>query len=99
MYRYILANLYKMRVRLTNEVKRFDMPDFRPRDEYIREMQRFGFLPKDRGPDDPIGAIGSRFGKGDTTRRAACGSVRLDPLLSWATTAAKEHRHDRAFQT
>lgn len=30
------------------------VPDFRPRDEYIREMQRFGFLPPDLGPDDPI---------------------------------------------
>jgi len=54
MYRFVLANLHKMRVRLMNEVKRFDMPDFCPRDEYIREMQRFGFLPKDLGPDDPI---------------------------------------------
>lgn len=36
------------------EVKRFDMPGFRPREEYIREMKRFGILPKDLGPDDPI---------------------------------------------
>ena len=34
--------------------KRFDMPGFRPNLHYIREMQRFGFLPKDLGPDDPI---------------------------------------------
>jgi cytochrome c553 len=34
--------------------KRFDMPGFRPNRHYIREMQRFGFLPKDLGPDDPI---------------------------------------------
>lgn len=34
--------------------KRFDMPGFRPNEHYIREMQRFGFLPKDLGPDDPI---------------------------------------------
>ncbi len=54
MYRYILANLYKMQAQLMNDVKRFDMPDFRPRDEYIRKMQRFGFLPKDLGPDDPV---------------------------------------------
>jgi hypothetical protein len=30
------------------------MPGFRPNRHYIREMQRFGFLPKDLGPDDPI---------------------------------------------
>ena len=33
---------------------RFDMPHFRPRREYIREMQRYGILPKDLEPDDPI---------------------------------------------
>jgi len=43
-----------MRLRLLNEVKRFDMPDFRPRDEYIRETQRFGILSKNLGSDDPI---------------------------------------------
>ncbi len=34
--------------------KRFDMPGFRPTEHYIREMQRFGFLPKDLGPADPV---------------------------------------------
>ncbi|RMF92472.1 MAG: hypothetical protein D6741_14895, partial [Planctomycetota bacterium] len=34
--------------------KRFDMPGFRPNQHYIREMQRFGILPSDLGPDDPI---------------------------------------------
>jgi mono/diheme cytochrome c family protein len=34
--------------------KRFDMPGFRPTEHYIREMQRFGFLSKDLGPDDPV---------------------------------------------
>ncbi|MCH5372554.1 MAG: hypothetical protein JJ992_01150, partial [Planctomycetes bacterium] len=36
------------------EGKRFDMPGFRPNPYYIREMQRFGFLPQDLGPDDPV---------------------------------------------
>jgi hypothetical protein len=36
------------------EGKRFDMPGFRPNEYYIREMQRFGFLPKDLQPDDPV---------------------------------------------
>jgi hypothetical protein len=34
--------------------KRFDMPGFRPNEHYIREMQRFGFLPKELKPEDPI---------------------------------------------
>jgi hypothetical protein len=34
--------------------KRFDMPGFRPNQHYIREMQRFGFLPKDLKSTDPI---------------------------------------------
>ncbi len=34
--------------------KRFDMPGFRPNEHYVREMQRFGFLPKDLKPTDPI---------------------------------------------
>ena len=36
------------------EGKRFDMPDFRPTEHYIREMQRFGFIPKDLGPEEPV---------------------------------------------
>ncbi len=34
--------------------KRFDMLGFLPNEHYIREMQRFGFLPENLGPDDPI---------------------------------------------
>jgi hypothetical protein len=34
--------------------KRFDMPGFRPNEHYIREMQRFGILPRELSPDDPI---------------------------------------------
>ncbi len=34
--------------------KRFDMPGFRPNQHYLREMQRFGILPKDLGPEDPV---------------------------------------------
>jgi hypothetical protein len=30
------------------------MPGFRPNKYYLREMKRFGFLPKDLGPDDPV---------------------------------------------
>ncbi len=34
--------------------KRFDMPAFRPNDDYIREMQRFGFLPQDLKEGAPV---------------------------------------------
>jgi hypothetical protein len=30
------------------------MPGFRPNQHYLREMQRFGFLPKDLKPGDPV---------------------------------------------
>jgi len=31
-------------------VTRFDMPDFRPNEHYVREMKRYGFLPADADP-------------------------------------------------
>ena len=34
--------------------KRFDMPGFRPNQHYLREMQRFGILPKDLKPTGPV---------------------------------------------
>jgi len=52
-YRRLLAAVEDAASRL-REGKRFDMPGFRPNKHYIREMQRFGFLPADLGPDDPI---------------------------------------------
>jgi len=36
------------------QMKRFDMPGFRPNAHYIRQMQQFGVLPKDLPPDRPI---------------------------------------------
>ncbi|OPZ16401.1 MAG: hypothetical protein BWZ10_01452 [candidate division BRC1 bacterium ADurb.BinA364] len=52
-YRAILACAQAAKGKL-EEVKRFDMPGFRPRQEYIREMQKYGILPSDLGPGDPI---------------------------------------------
>ena len=34
--------------------KRFDMPGFRPNQHYIREMQRFGLVPQNLSPDQPL---------------------------------------------
>ncbi len=53
LYQQMLAGLEDAHRQLL-EGKRFCMPGFRPNEHYIREMQRFGFLPKDLGPDDPI---------------------------------------------
>jgi len=36
------------------EGKRFDMEGFRPNKHWIREMQRWGFLPAELKPEDPI---------------------------------------------
>jgi hypothetical protein len=52
-YQKILANI-RLGAKQLAERKRFDMPGFRPNKFYIREMQRFGFLPQDLGPSDPV---------------------------------------------
>lgn len=49
-YVALLAMVAAGRDRL-EAITRFDMPDFRPRREYLREMERFGILPADRPPD------------------------------------------------
>jgi hypothetical protein len=43
-YRAVRAMCEAGRRRL-DEIKRFDMPGFRPRPEYVREMKRYGVLP------------------------------------------------------
>jgi hypothetical protein len=53
LYRATLAALRDAHDRLMAG-KRFDMPGFRPNEHYLREMQRFGFLPKDLKPTDPV---------------------------------------------
>ncbi|MCX7886154.1 MAG: hypothetical protein N3B01_02705 [Verrucomicrobiae bacterium] len=53
LYKQILAAIQDAHRRLMTG-KRFDMPGFRPNEHYIREMQRFGFLPKNLSPDAPI---------------------------------------------
>ncbi len=53
LYAKLLAALQSAQGQL-QEVKRFDMPDFRPNPHYIREMQRFGFIPPTLGPQAPV---------------------------------------------
>jgi len=45
-YNLILAHITAAGERL-NEIKRFDMPGFKPNGHYVREMKRYGILPKD----------------------------------------------------
>jgi hypothetical protein len=45
-YQKILAHLQEAKERL-EAIKRFDMPGFVPRAEYVREMKRYGVLPED----------------------------------------------------
>lgn len=51
-YQKILAAIVDAKKRL-DEIKRFDMPGFQPREEWVREMKRYGVLPPDaQGPFD-----------------------------------------------
>ena len=53
-YRLILAHLQAAEARL-NEIKRFDMPNFKPNEHYVREMKRYGVLPPSFDlAEDPI---------------------------------------------
>ncbi len=52
-YREILAAINDASKRLAKH-KRFDMPGFRPNRFYIREMQRYGVLPKNLPDDTPV---------------------------------------------
>jgi hypothetical protein len=49
-YQVILA-MCRAGQRRLNEVKRFDMPGFKPRPEWVGEMKRMGILPKELDPD------------------------------------------------
>lgn len=51
-YRTLLAMCDAGRARLA-QIKRFDMPDFRPRGDWVRELKRYGIL----APDTPLEAI------------------------------------------
>jgi len=52
-YRKVLRAVEDSKRRL-DEIRRFDMPGFRPRREYVEEMQRYGILPPGLPPGAPI---------------------------------------------
>ena len=52
-YRKLLAMVAAGKDNL-DAIKRFDMPGFRPRPQYLREMKRYGVLPLDTPDDAPV---------------------------------------------
>ncbi len=52
-YQTILTAIRDTQAKL-QQIKRFDMPGFRPRPEYVVRMQRYGILPADLPHDAPI---------------------------------------------
>jgi hypothetical protein len=52
-YRKLLASVRDGK-KMLDRIKRFDMPGFRPREEYVREMKIYGVLDKDLDPQAPI---------------------------------------------
>jgi hypothetical protein len=52
-YRAILAGIREAARQLA-EIKRFDMPGFRPRLDWVREMKRYGVLPEAYDPRQPV---------------------------------------------
>jgi len=52
-YKTLLAMVEAGKAHL-EKIKRFDMPDFKPRPAYVREMQRYGVLPADLPANEKI---------------------------------------------
>jgi len=52
-YQALLSQVEAGRQNL-QKIKRFDMPGFQPRSEYLREMTRYGVLPEDRDSSKPV---------------------------------------------
>jgi len=52
-YQQILKSIVNTKNHL-DKIKRFDMPGFKPEPNYIREMKRYGILPKDLAEDKEI---------------------------------------------
>jgi hypothetical protein len=52
-YKTILAGIERAKKHL-DEIKRFDMPGFVPRPQYIRELKKYGILPQEHNPADIV---------------------------------------------
>jgi cytochrome c553 len=53
-YQALLALCVAGKESLSQGTRRFDMPDFRPRADWVREMKRYGILPADGDPVGPL---------------------------------------------
>jgi hypothetical protein len=53
-YQALLALCVAGKEALAQGTRRFDMPEFRPRADWVREMKRFGILPADLNPGSPM---------------------------------------------
>ncbi len=53
-YQALLALCAAGKATLSQGTRRFDMPDFHPRADWVREMKRYGILPTDLAPTTPI---------------------------------------------
>jgi cytochrome c553 len=53
-YQALLALCVAGKESLAQGTRRFDMPDFHPGADWVREMKRFGILPRDLAPAAPI---------------------------------------------
>ena len=49
-----MLSAIKVEAKRLAEIKRFDMPGFRPNEHYIREMKFYGILPGDLAADAPV---------------------------------------------
>ncbi len=52
-FRTLLEHVREAGARL-DEIKRFEMPGFRPSEHYVREMKRYGVLPQNLSADAPV---------------------------------------------
>ncbi|MDR3228143.1 MAG: hypothetical protein LBT53_01840 [Puniceicoccales bacterium] len=52
-YKTLLAGVERAKRHL-DEIKRFDMPGFIPRPQYIRELKKYGILPATHNPASPV---------------------------------------------
>jgi hypothetical protein len=52
-YRKVLTAIERTAEKL-DRIKRFDMPGFQPRPQYLREMKKYGILPADHDPSTPV---------------------------------------------
>jgi len=77
-YQKLLAMVQAGKEFLEKQDPRFDMPQFRPRVDWVREMKRYGVLPKDLPAEAPVDVY--------VTERKYWESLWYQPLLATGST-------------